>query len=94
MFYWSFLVIVMSGPETINTDSGKWMRRDVFLEEFLEDDNQEEVNNDLNELIEDGSMKQRTFGDDKYLHLESALPDIVKKIQDRGLFIMSSDLNE
>lgn len=88
----------MSGPETINTDSGKWMRRDVFLDEFVNNDNQIQVNKAFDDLINDGSFKQRTFGDDKYVQLNCALAaykTITEEIlEDRGLFVTTSDLNE
>lgn len=52
-------------PEAINVDDGKWVRRDVFLEEFADEDGDPDAA--MDELIEDGVMETMNMSGYEYI---------------------------
>lgn len=71
MLRWSVYFTVMSRPEELFDEEGKWARRDVFLEEFVEEHSEEKANTAVDELIENGTMRQKVVGGKKYVQLVS-----------------------
>lgn len=64
---------VMTQPDEVKDQQGKWIKREVMVEEMVEDEGEEaEVVEDvIDNMIENGPIRSKMIGDVNYIQLES-----------------------
>lgn len=58
-------------PEVLMDEDGKWVRRDAYIAECVEDFDEpaDRLNDILDEMLDDGPMHAKTVGDAEYIQL-------------------------